>query len=91
MELNGSLTYYLKVTENSRYRKKCHFSLRIELCNLYGKRRGMLGSALYYPHIDIHDPMWLRSAILFWDEIQTIVPSAIANPYESEDTRICFE
>jgi len=51
----------------------------------------MLGSALYYPHIDIHDPMWLRSAILFWDEIQTIVPSAIASPYEKEDTRICFE
>ena len=49
----------------------------------------MLGSALYYPHIDIHDPMWLRSAILFWDDIQTIVPSAIESPYQSNDTRIC--
>ena len=51
----------------------------------------MLGSALYYPHIDIHDPMWLRSAILFWDDIQTIVPSAIDEPYESEDSRICHK
>lgn len=49
----------------------------------------MLGSALYFPHIDIHDPAWLRSAILFWDEIQTIAPSAIEEPYQNEDTRIC--
>ncbi|MEQ8286855.1 DUF6236 family protein [Thalassospira sp.] len=50
----------------------------------------MLGSALYFPHIDIHDPIWLRSAILFWDEIQTIAPSAIEDPYRNEDTQICF-
>ena len=49
----------------------------------------MLGSALYFPHIDIHDSVWLRSAILFWDEIQTIAPSAIEEPYQIEDTRIC--
>lgn len=51
----------------------------------------MLGSALYFPHIDISDPAWLRSAILFWDDIQTIAPSAIENPYQNEDTRACFE
>lgn len=49
----------------------------------------MLGSALYFPHIDIDDPAWLRSAILFWDEIQTITPSTIENPYRNEDLRIC--
>jgi hypothetical protein len=49
----------------------------------------MLGSALYFPHIDIDDPSWLRSAILFWDEIQTIAPSSIQNPYRNDDTRIC--
>lgn len=49
----------------------------------------MLGSALYFPHIDIHDPIWLRSAILFWDEIQTIAPSAVEEPYQHEDTKIC--
>lgn len=49
----------------------------------------MLGSALYFPHIDIRDPAWLRSSILFWDEIQTIAPSAIEHPYQTEDTIIC--
>lgn len=49
----------------------------------------MLGTALYFPHIDIHDPSWLRSAILFWDQIQTIVPSAIEEPYQHADTKVC--
>ena len=51
----------------------------------------MLGSALYYPHIDIHDTAWLRSAMLFWDEVQTIVPTSIENPYQLADTKICAE
>src|SRR6516165_11094747 len=51
----------------------------------------MFGSALYYPYIDIEDGKWLRSAILFWDEIQTIVPTSIKKPYKSKDTRICAE
>lgn len=51
----------------------------------------MLGSALYFPHIDIRDPVWLRSTLLFWDDIQTIAPSAIKRPYLSEDTIICHE
>jgi hypothetical protein len=49
----------------------------------------MLGTALYYPHIDILDSEWLKSAILFWDNIQTIVPTSIKDPYQSEDTKIC--
>src|SRR3954471_21847046 len=51
----------------------------------------MLGSALYYPYIDIKDPEWLRSAILFWDEIKTIVPSAIKKPYKNKDTKILWQ
>lgn len=50
----------------------------------------MLGSALYYPHIDIHDNRWLRSAVLFWDEIKTIAPRAIAQPYQNTDTNILW-
>jgi hypothetical protein len=49
----------------------------------------VLGTALYYPHIDIRDGGWLRSAVLFWDEIQTIVPSSIRAPYQGRDTKIC--
>src|ERR1035437_2977107 len=52
---------------------------------------GMLGSALYFPDIDIRDPTWLRSTLLFWDDIQTIAPSAIERPYRNEDTIICHE
>jgi len=51
----------------------------------------MLGSALYFPHIDIRDPAWLRSTLLFWDDIHTIVPSSIDSPYQSDDTKVCFK
>lgn len=51
----------------------------------------MLGSALYYPHIDIHDPTWLRSAVLFWNEIRTIAPRAISTPYQNEETRVLWQ
>ncbi|WP_146215515.1 DUF6236 family protein [Hoeflea marina] len=49
-----------------------------------------MGSALYYPHIDIHDSTWLRSAILFWDEIKTIAPRAINQPYQNADTNMLW-
>ena len=29
---------------------------------------------LYYPKINIQDGTWLRSAILYWDEVASIVP-----------------
>lgn len=50
----------------------------------------MLGTALYYPHIDIDDPTWLRSAILFWDSLQTIAPRSVRNPYRNKDTEILW-
>jgi hypothetical protein len=49
----------------------------------------LTGSALYYPNIDVRDPEWLRSALLYWDNIYTIVPKAIEKPYQTEDTKIC--
>lgn len=51
----------------------------------------MLGSALYYPHIDIDDRQWLRSAVLYWDEIKTIAPSALRRPYKNKDTNILWK
>ncbi|QYM96536.1 hypothetical protein FGI04_11480 [Dickeya ananatis] len=44
-------------------------------------------SALYYPHIDIKNERWLRSAILFWDSIRTIVPISHREPYANYFTR----
>jgi hypothetical protein len=51
----------------------------------------MLGSALYYPHIDIDDGQWLRSAVLYWDQIQTIAPTAVRKPYQNKDTNILWK
>jgi len=38
----------------------------------------MFSKALFYPTIDIKDEDWLKSAYLFWDEIDTIVPESMA-------------
>lgn len=40
--------------------------------------------ALYYPWIDIHDETWLKTSLLYWDSIRTIVPESIDEPYSSE-------
>ena len=51
----------------------------------------MLGSALYYPHIDIADQNWLRTAVLFWDEIKTIAPRAVKSPFQTKDTNVLWK
>jgi len=40
--------------------------------------------ALYYPWIDIRDESWLKTSLLYWDTVRTIVPESIENPYSSE-------
>lgn len=40
-------------------------------------------TALYYPWIDIRDDSWLKTALLYWDTVQTIVPESMAQPYSS--------
>lgn len=47
--------------------------------------------ALYYPSIDIDDERWLKSAVLFWNEINTIVPKAINNPYNNYSTQYLYD
>ncbi|GHT36971.1 hypothetical protein FACS189427_09350 [Planctomycetales bacterium] len=43
--------------------------------------------ALYYPTIDITNEDWLKTAVLFWDEINMIVPESINNPYRKISTQ----
>ena len=43
--------------------------------------------ALYYPTIDITNDNWLKTAVLYWDEINTIVPSSISSPYNEPSTQ----
>ena len=44
-------------------------------------------NALYYPTIDIFNEDWLKTAVLFWDEINTIVPESIKYPYSEMSTQ----
>lgn len=44
--------------------------------------------ALYYPTIDIGNWDWAKSAALFWDNIQTIVPHSIKSPYQGKVTEV---
>lgn len=46
------------------------------------------GTAVYHPFIDIEDSTWLRNALLFWEDIRTIVPSSIEKPYRCRDTQL---
>ncbi len=43
--------------------------------------------SLYYPWIDIHDEAWLKTAGLYWDKIQSIVPASVEQPYQSPTAR----
>jgi hypothetical protein len=38
---------------------------------------------LYYPTIEIQNENWLKNASFYWDEISTIVPESLRNPYRS--------
>lgn len=49
--------------------------------------RPAFSNALYYPTIDIEDTSWLKTAILFWDSISTIVPESLTHPYKQPDTQ----
>jgi hypothetical protein len=41
--------------------------------------------ALYYPMMDIENRGWLKNAILYWDEIKTIAPASVPQPYENAE------
>ncbi len=37
----------------------------------------MTRTILYYPHINIRNQSWLKQAVLYWDNVGTIVPHEI--------------
>lgn len=47
--------------------------------------------ALYYPYIDIDDTSLIKTAALYWDEIQTIVPLNYDNPYKTETSQTAYK
>jgi hypothetical protein len=50
-----------------------------------------LTHALYYPWIDVRDATWLKNAVLYWDQVSTIVPEGLRSPYNSRDTQALVE
>lgn len=47
-------------------------------------------SVLYYPHIEISDTNWLKTALLLWDNVYRIVPPSYA-PLDSDETKIAAD
>ena len=47
--------------------------------------------ALYYPYIDIDDASLIKTAALYWDEIQTIIPLNYDNPYKTETSQTAYK
>ncbi|MFH1058528.1 MAG: hypothetical protein V1797_07605 [Pseudomonadota bacterium] len=47
--------------------------------------------ALYYPYIDVQNENWLKSAVLYWDQIQTIVPESLEKPYSNPTSLELFD
>ena len=44
----------------------------------------MSQTILYYPNINIPDGSWLRNALLYWDEVSSIVPYENYPDFSSE-------
>ena len=50
-----------------------------------------MSQALYYPWIDVPDEAWLKTALLYWDSVRTIVPKSIVAPYSTGTGRALYE
>ncbi len=46
-----------------------------------------MAQALFYPWIDIPDEAWLKTSVLYWDLVRTIVPASVDTPYSTETGR----
>jgi hypothetical protein len=78
----------LTVGKNKRYIKPLVTSgLRFR----QGDHHVAFTTALYYPWIDIRDDSWLKTALLYWDTVQTIVPESMTHPYSSALARVLQE
>src|SRR5947199_10558265 len=46
--------------------------------------------ALYYPRIEVPNEGWLKTAMLYWDEVKTIVPASMPDPYTGSTSQELF-
>ena len=50
-----------------------------------------MSQALYYPSIDVRDEAWLKTTLLYWDSVRTIVPESIDAPYSTDTGRVLHD
>ncbi|TVX94126.1 DUF6236 family protein [Paenibacillus agilis] len=50
----------------------------------------MRRTIMYYPNIEIPDGYWLKKALLYWDEVSSIVPREVENELYSNSTAINY-
>jgi hypothetical protein len=67
--------------------KYCHAHIGQATEKLTDNQSLFFKDALYYPFIEIPDEGWLKTAVLYWDTISTIVPESI-KPYQSKTSKI---
>src|ERR1051325_3942657 len=48
-------------------------------------------TALYYPAVEISNNQWASTAVLYWEELRTIVPRDVETPYKSTTSRTLFD
>ncbi|MBI1745289.1 MAG: hypothetical protein HYR55_01725 [Acidobacteria bacterium] len=46
-----------------------------------------MAQALFYPWIDLRDEAWLKTSLLYWDSVRTIVPESVDAPYSTDTGR----
>lgn len=51
----------------------------------------MFNRALYYPWIEIQDISWLKTSALYWNQISTIVPESMGQPYLNYDSQLLVD
>lgn len=47
--------------------------------------------AIYHPYIDIDDGSLIKTAALYWDKLQTIVPESVYEPYQNKSSKEACE
>jgi hypothetical protein len=51
----------------------------------------MSSRVLYYPWLDVHHTGWLKTALLYWNEVSTLVPEGVTVGHQHRETEAAAE